>query len=269
MICDTHNHSLYSFDGYDTVYDICTAAVAKGVQVLAITDHAEALAGVPLNLKECERCSLSVKAIDKAKEKFAPSLTLLRGCELGQPHMNPEYSHDILASFDFDYVIGSMHFFPGNIDLYDVSYTRENFRDYMRIYFDETLKMLDFEGYQSLGHLDYITRLLGACFDGRPNYLEFRPQVEGIIKRVAERNLALEINTSSLRKTGTLAMESWILDLFRSYGGKHITIGSDAHRADDVGTGFNEAFALLRKTGFDSYTYFINKEPISVSIIEQ
>lgn len=266
MICDTHTHSMYSFDGYDSVDAMCRQAIANGVNVLAITDHAEALTDVPLNLKERERCALSLKAIDDAVKTHSSSLTLLRGCELGQPHMNPQYANEILESFDFDYVIGSMHFFPGNIDLYDVKYTRENFKDYMSIYFDETFKMLDFDGYQTLGHLDYITRLLYHCFDDTPNYLEFRADVEKILKRVAEKNLALELNTSSLRKKGALAMESWILETFLSYGGNYITIGSDAHVATDTGSGFNEAFKLLRKCGFTHYTYFVNKKPISVSI---
>ncbi len=266
MICDTHTHSMYSFDGYDSVDVLCRNAIANGVNVLAVTDHAEALSGVPLNLKEKERCALSVKAINDAARNHSPSLTLLRGCELGQPHMNPQYSKEILTSFDFDYVIGSMHFFPGNIDLYDVTYTRENYREHMNIYFEETLKMLDFEGYQTLGHLDYITRLLYHCFDGRPNYLEFRADVEKILKRVAEKKLALEINTSSLRKKGALAMESWILETFLSFGGEHITIGSDAHISSDVGSGFKEAFELLGKCGFTHYTYFVNREPISVLI---
>lgn len=266
MICDTHAHSIYSFDGHDSVDNICRQAVANRVSVLAITDHAEALAGVPLNLKEKERCTLSFNAIEKAARKLSPSLTLLRGCELGQPHMNTEYSNQILSSFDFDYVIGSMHFFPGNIDLYDVRYTRKNYREYMNIYFDETLKMLDYEGYQSLGHLDYITRLLDHCFDGAPNYKEFKPAVDKIIKKVADRGLALEVNTSSLRKKGALAMEGWILELFFKYGGRYITIGSDAHFASDVGSGFDEAFMLISKCGFKNYNYYINKEPVSVPI---
>ena len=266
MICDTHTHSIYSFDGNDSIEALCRAAVSNGVDILTITDHSEALSGVPLNNEERERCSNSVKFAAEAARTFAPNLTVLRGCELGQPHMNPEYSNAILSSFDFDYVIGSMHLFPGNIDLYDVTYTRENYREYMNMYFEETLKMLDFDGYQTLGHLDYITRLLHHCFDGTPNYLEYRSDVEKILKRVAEKGLALEVNTSSLRKKGALSMEQWILETFAGYGGKLITIGSDAHFAPDVGNGFYEAFELIGKCGFSNYTYFVNKEPVSVPI---
>lgn len=267
MLCDIHTHSLYSFDGRDTVDALCRAAIARGVKVLAITDHAEALTGVPLNFKERERQLRQLQAVERAQEDYRGKLRILRACELGQPHMNPAYAQAFKTQFHFDYIIGSLHFFSGNVDLYDLRYTRENVRGRLATYFEDTLAMLEYGGFQSLGHLDYIMRLLQNCFDGSPTYRGYEAWIDPILESAAKQRMALEVNTSGLRKwMQALTMEVWVLRRFRELGGQYVTIGSDAHAAEDVGCGFSEACALLRRSGFDSYTYFIDQEPVTVPI---
>ena len=262
MRCDTHTHSLYSFDGRETVAQLCTRAAELGIRVFAVTDHSEAMEGVAFHIKERERVARQRDAVLAAREAF-PELTLLHGCELGQPHLSPEYARDILRDFDFDYVIGSLHFFHGNVDLYDVEYTRENYQQWLRKYFDETMEMLRFGGFHSLGHLDYILRRMKACFNGKPTYRGFEEQIREILKLVARQGMALEVNTSGLRQWfGALGLELWVLQMFREAGGKYVTIGSDAHVAGDVGAGFEEAVELVRAAGFTGYTYFKHGEPV-------
>ena len=39
MISDSHTHSAFSFDGHDSVLEMCCAAIKNGVSVFAVTDH--------------------------------------------------------------------------------------------------------------------------------------------------------------------------------------------------------------------------------------
>ena len=43
MFADLHTHSCFSFDGADesTLQNLCEAAIAKGLKVLAVTDHCD------------------------------------------------------------------------------------------------------------------------------------------------------------------------------------------------------------------------------------
>ena len=41
------------------------------------------------------------------------------------------------------------------------------------------------------------------------------------------------------------------LKLYKELGGAVITVGSDAHLPEDVGSGFIEALGLVKKAGFD------------------
>ena len=267
MLCDIHTHSKYSFDGVETIEDMCLAAISAGVSVLAVTDHSEAMENVLYTEEERARIHGAMVDVAAAREKFAGKLDVLFGCELGQPHLNPEYAKCVLNDFKFDFVLGSLHFFKGNIDLYDVKYTRENVGFYIKQYFSETKEMIEHGKFHSLGHLDYIMRRFKVCYDGLPTSRGYEENIEEILEMLIARDMGLEINTSGLRKwMGELGMERWILEKFRKMGGKYITMGSDAHAKEDVGAGLLNACKLIKDAGFSEYTYFKNNEPIMVSI---
>lgn len=267
MLCDTHTHSIHSFDGSEEIMDMCRTAVEKGLSVLTITDHAEAMEGVPYGEFERGRIAKQKADIDAARAVFGDRLTILFGCELGQPHLNPDYAKAILREYSFDFTLGSLHFFRGNEDLYDVTYTPENVDARILQYFSETMEMIETGGFHSLGHLDYIMRRLEACYDGIPTYCGYEEQVFAILEMLVSRNMAIEINTSGLRKwLSCIGLEEWILRRYRELGGRYVTIGSDAHCKEDIGSGFAEARELLQSAGFTHYTYYKNGEPIEVRL---
>lgn len=267
MLFDIHTHSRHSFDGIEQIEDMCAVAIERGLSHLAITDHAEAMENVPYDNVERARITSQMEDVAAAREKYGDKLDILFGCELGQPHLNPEYARAILDEFTFDFVLGSLHFFRGNVDLYDVIYTRDNFDARIRQYFTETMEMIDIGGFHSLGHLDYIMRRLQDCYDGLPTYRGYEEQIDCILKMLIARDMGIEINTSGLRKwLGTIGLEKWILIRFRELGGKYVTLGSDAHEKADIGAGMTEAKELLQSVGFDYFTYYKDGEPIGVKI---
>ena len=44
-LADYHTHSEYSFDGKETIRDMCQAAMNRGISELAITDHMDIFTG--------------------------------------------------------------------------------------------------------------------------------------------------------------------------------------------------------------------------------
>ena len=80
---------------------------------------------------------------------------------------------------------------------------------------------------------------------------------EAILRQLAVKGLALEINTSGLRQPGgTTHPPLSLVRRFRQLGGEFITIGADAHRPEDVGTGLEQAAALAREAGFTHQAVF-------------
>jgi histidinol-phosphatase (PHP family) len=52
-------------------------------------------------------------------------------------------------------------------------------------------------------------------------------------------------------------------------GGEILTIGSDAHKAEDVGKGINEAVMLAKEAGFKFITSFDKRKPIQIKISDE
>jgi len=52
------------------------------------------------------------------------------------------------------------------------------------------------------------------------------------------------------------------LPLYRDLGGHLVTLGSDAHKAEDVGAGIREAAMIAQANGLQPISYFVRHEPV-------
>lgn len=83
-------------------------------------------------------------------------------------------------------------------------------------------------GFDSLGHLDYLRRKLDDS-----------PITEDILKEIftvlVKKDIALEINSSAVRRSHLDSFPSKSkLELYKECGGNKVTIGSDAHRLNEI-----------------------------------
>ena len=73
----------------------------------------------------------------------------------------------------------------------------------------------------------------------------------------------IEINTSGLRnpKIKETFPSLKYVKMFRELGGEIISIGSDAHTVEDLGTGTLEGIKLAEEAGFRYIAYFKERKP--------
>ncbi len=101
---DLHFHTDWSGDGRSTMDEMLQAALDRGLEYVAITDHAEDLA---MNGLSRERVMEEQAAIEVARERF-PDLTILHGAELNiGPEGSVDYDDEFLKVFDF--TVASIH----------------------------------------------------------------------------------------------------------------------------------------------------------------
>ena len=87
------------------------------------------------------------------------------------------------------------------------------------------------------------------------------------MKCAIQRGIGLELNTAGWRKeAGQQYPSHEVLRLYKELGGRIITLGSDAHKGQDVGADFERAKELLLACGFNSCCYFVNRQPFYVSL---
>ena len=263
---DYHMHSMHSPDSRTPVEELCRTAIQKGFQEIAITDHFEFYApGYPVgffNLRYLEKLMADIEA---AQKQFEGQLIVRKGIELGQPMVNPALAKSVLENFQFDYVIGSIHKI-GTLTLSNVAYNAKNVEDICLNYFDAMYDLADEGDFDCLGHIDVIR--LYAAKQGTPvDMMEYEEQLIPIFRRVIERGKGIEINSTGFRQEISTTLPGLdLLKLYRSLGGQIVTIGSDAHRAADIGSGWSESAILAKQAGFDYIALYEDRRPTLIPI---
>ncbi len=263
---DLHIHTDNSPDGNHSAMFLCERAEFDGIRAIALTDHCE------VDCYKEERYDKRVQQAffeaSKAQSAFCGKVLVLRGIELGQPHYDKATAEAILNARPYDEVIGSVHNLRGREDFYFMEHFEpSSVHALLTEYFDEILQMLEWGNFDILAHLTYPLRYFYAKSGISVDMKDYQKQVDEILKLTAEKGKALEINTAGLRQPiGKLSPEFDAVKRFHDLGGEFVTYGSDAHYADDIGKGMQEAYDAMRQAGFTELTIFQQRTPLKMPI---
>lgn len=268
---DTHVHSFFSSDSTEKPESIIETAIAKGLTSIYFTDHHDI--DFPVQPTEPDMTfqldfASYVPYIHHLKEVYAGKLQIYLGIELGICPEIASKTSTLVNQYPFDYVIGSSHLTSlHNGDPYYPSYYTgktpvQAYREYFMSEAENLLLTDDFDVY---GHLDYAIRY---CPDPSFEYRfeDYGDIFEILLKRIVEKGKGIEINTSGIAKIGYPHPHIEALKLYKQLGGEIITVGSDAHRAEQLGVGFAAAEELLKQVGFHYYTVFSNRQPSFIKL---
>lgn len=236
---DTHVHSAFSVDSQEPLPAMCDAAIRRGLTTICFVEH------VDLDPRDIGygffRWEAYRLAVDDARRAYGGQLEILRGVELGEPHRYPR-ELEALGRLDLDVIVGAVHWLPEGFVGERAVRQRLGLRGLYERYYGEVLAAVGCGGFDVLAHLDLPKRYAGASHDD--------PLVDDVLAELVRAGIALEVNTSPLRKG--LAECSPDLDILERYarlGGGPATVGSDAHSGDEVGAGIERAEGLLREAG--------------------
>lgn len=278
---DCHTHTTFSPDGYNTLEEMCNRAVELGLTYYAVTDHYESnftQYRLSSDDKEYwgfnfyEKSAQCYEQMCEMQAALRGEINFIKGLELGQAHQNIENTGYVLENKEYDFILGSVHNIRDFEDFYFLDYDNqeEGYIDsLLNKYFDEEKEMIALGNFDSISHLTYPLRYIEGVHKHKVSLESHMKDIEEIFSIVIDLGKAIEINTSGLRQELKDTMPG--LELIRKYrqmGGKYITIGSDAHKKEDLCKGIEEGMDILKAAGFDAYTVFINRQPVEVPIIE-
>lgn len=252
---DYHIHSL-SPDAKVPMERMCEAAVLKGLTEIAVTDHYEFYAhGISRPFFHEEYLREYARSIEACRERFAGRLTIRFGLELGQLHLCPREAFEVIRGYPFDYIIGSLHKIE-NVDLSAMEYTARTVPQIAEAYYRHLLELSRVGEFDCLGHLDLFKR--HTAKNGFADvYSRYEPVIDQILLNLVARGKGIEINTSGIRQGAGETMPGLrTLRRFVELGGQVVTVGSDAHRPEDVAAGFQAAEDMLRAAGVTAVTCF-------------
>lgn len=279
MLADYHVHTAYSDDSEYPMEAVVRDAVARGLDEICFTDHVDygvkrdwddprgirrvpgwpgGPAEIALANVDYPRYAAEIAAL---REKYRGQITLKMGMEFGmQRHTVPLYER-LFAAWPFDFIILSVH------EVEDKEFWTQEFQqgrsqeEYNLRYYEEILALVRrYRNYSVLGHLDMISRYDEA---GPFPFEKIRPVVTEILKTVVADGKGIEINTSS-RRYGLpdLTPSRDILRLYRSLGGRIVTIGSDSHRPEHLGAYIADTQRILAELGFEGFCTYERMQPV-------
>ena len=198
--------------------------------------------------------------IENARKLLGDRITLRAGVEIGEPHRFPDEIRLLLKCIPYDYAIGSLHY-VGDDYMFDPGlFKRKTADEILTEYFIELERMTAQPEFDILGHLDVPVRNakhLWGGFDPRRYESLIRP----VLQHCIDHGLALDVNTAGLRQPAlNLMPDPLVLRWYAEMGGERVTLGSDAHRSEDVGRHLDLAMDAIRAAGLKYVTQFVRRQ---------
>ena len=194
-----------------------------------------------------------IEDVERCRRQYAAEITIRLSTEADFIPGHEAELEAILRRYDWDYVIGSVHFVDGwgiddsrqlsGFDAWDIDalYAR---------YFDLVGASAETGLFDTIGHADLVKK-----FGHRPT----RDQSEvhaRLASRLATAGVCVEVNTAGLRKPAREIYPSpGLLQALRQ-AGVPVTFGSDAHAPHEVGADLRAATALMQQVGYETFVLY-------------
>lgn len=277
-LIDCHSHSTNSPDGHSSPEEMLKIAMEKGFSAYALTDHCEVNRwfsiehyGVEPNEYDTYDFGAdfekSMKQNTGLKEKYDGKINFLCGIELGQAPLDFGLSEAIVSDRRLDLVIGSIHQVSGKDDFAFVDYANNDVDKLLTAYYDDMYSLCKWNKFDILGHITYPLRYIEGDNGIKVDMSKYEEIIRLCFKTLIENGKGIEINTSGLRQAYGQAFPNlyWV-KMFREMGGEILSLGSDAHRAEDLGKGIKEGAEIALEAGFTHLCYFKERKPNFIKI---
>lgn len=261
--CDCHLHTALSTDGLSDMEEMILSGIEKGLSFLCFTEHMDYGAAFEEGPDAFQVDTAAYHSVYyDMKEKYSRKIRLLFGIELGLQPSIGGLVHDYVASFPFDFVIGSSHTAGGIDPYYPAFFEGRTEEEACRFYFETELACAktipDFDVY---GHLDYVLRY-GPSQNRNFTYERYQDLLDPLLLTLIADGKGIECNTSGFKYgMGHPLPHTDILKRYHALGGDIITIGSDAHEAAHIAHSFSRAREVLLSCGFRHYVVFEERKP--------
>ena len=245
-----HIHSTFC-DGRNTPEEIVLAALEKDFISIGFSGHGYTGFDLRYCMKDTDGYLTEIRRL---KDKYKNKIQIYVGVE-----------EDAFAPVDrmqFDYIIGSSHYFCKNNEYFPIDSNYDYFKKCLDLFPYDVVALA--ECYYSsfctyiahrkpdiIGHFDVITKfdeLDTSLFLQNAKYNEV---AEKYVNIAAESNCIFEVNTGAIARelSTTPYPRENLLHILKKRDAK-IILSSDSHNIETLGFGFNEAKLYLRDIGF-------------------
>lgn len=262
-LTDMHVHTSDSPDAEISAAELAGLGMEEGLRAIGFVAHMD------MNPADCCCNSLDPagyrKSLSEASRRAGDGLTVLKGLEVGEPHRFGKQAGELVDYSDYDFIAGALHYLDDDgLILGGEVFAKEDHLAVVEEYYRETLTMVETAEMDVLAHMGLFRR--GLAMAGLDTSLDETELWPGTVRRILEtlisRGIALELNTSGLRRAEKITYPTpRLLELYSELGGNLVTLGSDTHRRSHLFHGLASGAALLREKGFSECCLYRNRRP--------
>ncbi len=265
-LIDYHIHTGYSPDAAMTMAEVTARAARLGLQEIACTEHVEWFADDKAT--GYLHPDAYFEEMQKLQAQYGDQLSLLAAMEMGSSHRFPEEAQQLSEAYPWDYILGSLHWYPLSDGQFVRGWLEEGFHDGFEAgyaaYFEALVALAETGTYDCIAHFDLVRRNSWTVAKVVLPLEPYRAAIDAALQAIIRRGKGLEINTSALRRgMATPLPAPEILRRYRELGGEILTIGSDAHRLADIGAGIRAGLRYAASLGFRRIARFRDRRVVS------
>jgi histidinol-phosphatase (PHP family) len=243
-------------------------AIEAGLTELGFSDHLFMYWLPPrerdpeLGMAEWEH-DLYIEDVERCRQRYATDIAIRLSTEADFIPGHERELESILRRYDWDYVIGSVHFLDGwgfDDSRYVGEYQHRDIDALYAQYFETVAASAETGLFDTIGHSDLIKKF--RHYPARP----LGEAYAGLARRLAGAHVCVELNTAGLRKPcAEMYPHRDLLRAFHTHG-VPITLGSDAHAPDQVAADFTAAVDALRGAGYSEFVTFDRRRRRTVAL---
>ncbi|MEO5914925.1 MAG: histidinol-phosphatase [Luteolibacter sp.] len=260
VLYESHCHTPLCKHAFGEPDEYAAVALARGFKGITFTCHCPLPDGFSSSVRmDPEQYDDYVAMIAATREAFAGRLDVRLGLESDfYPGVEP-WLEKLHARVPLSHVLGSVHY---QVSDYRKIYYKGDVFAYQQLYYEHLALSAETGLYDTLAHPDLIKNESPADWD----FERMRPFIERSLDRIAATDIAMELNTSGVKKTLPEMNPSPSQLLLMRERNIPVVIGADAHTPQRVGDGYVKALNLLLDTGYSEVSFFIDRQRQSVPI---
>ncbi|MBO3798733.1 MAG: histidinol-phosphatase [Thermoproteota archaeon] len=253
MKINYHIHTTFS-DGSSRMSDYCEAAVRKGFEEIAFTDHLTVFPNGSSSTGSLDwlRLESYVEEARMVSEKYGGKLTVRLGLEVDYIPGNEKILEDMLDSYDFDFLMGSVHFVggicidsPSHRILVEKEIGKNGFNKFYSAYMRLVGKAVETGLFNVVSHID-IVRIWG--FTPSDGFLD----EQNVLRLVKQHGMCIEVSSRGLRQpVNSIYPSQRIMRKTRELE-ISLTVGTDAHSVEEIDYAYDSLINYVKAFGYDS-----------------
>jgi len=253
MLIDYHIHTAMSGDAKGELAEYVKIACDRGFAEIGVSDHFHP--EEPEYSMSYEKLAEYVKSVQLFKGRTDFSVKL--GIELDFIPSLKRKIAEVVKMYPFDYVIGSLHFINDwgfDEPQYILEYKKWDIVKLYETYFDLVQQCAKSGFFDIIGHIDAI-----KIFGYKPK-ADMTNVFLNTVEVLKDSEVCVEVNTSGLRRPCREIYPSKAFLKICFDNEIPITLGSDAHKPQDLGNNFDQALRLIREVGYEKIARFTRRQ---------